>query len=319
MLFIAGSLPVDDRLVVIGRSLEAEQFGAGSGDRADPQSCIEFLRIFALVIGVVDEAGNRIQGVTGLAARLPVLIEFDGTGFIVFVHIIGVAVVGGNDHDTASFRHGVVEALQTDVERAHGDLNRLIDSGMSDHIPVREVQTDKLIFSGFDRGNNGIGDLGALHPGTLFKRNDIGGDLLIGFKSLVEFSGPVSVEEVGDMTVLLRFTDCKLTDIAGAEILAERLVDLRRINQIMIRDMEVAVVFHHAGIEDFRHGIARELVEIGIVKRLADLDGAVAAEVEVDDDIAVFHGTDRSFSIVGDHKRRQILVDRLFRWLPQRS
>ena len=42
--------------------------------------------------------------------------------------------------------HRVVDALKADVERPHRDLNRLIDSGMSDHIPVGEVQPDHLIF-----------------------------------------------------------------------------------------------------------------------------------------------------------------------------
>ena len=113
------------------------------------------------------------------------------------------------------------------------------------------------------------------------------------------------------MSVLLRFADGELADAAVAEVFADGVVDFRRVDEVVVRDVEVAVVFHHAGVEDLRVRNAFELVELGIIERFADFDRAVAAEVEVNDDVAVLDCPDGRLAVVGDDERRKILVDGL--------
>ena len=113
------------------------------------------------------------------------------------------------------------------------------------------------------------------------------------------------------MTKLLSFADRQLSDTGGCQIFAQRAVDFRRIDQILVGDVQVAVVFHHAGIICLGHGDPVKLLEfIALVERLTDLQCPVAAEVEVNHGIAVGNGTDRSRTVVGDDERGQVLVDR---------
>ena len=116
---------------------------------------------------------------TGLAFRRSVLRALDLALLVVLIHIVGIAVVGGDDKDAARLFHRVVDALKADVERPHRDLNRLIDAGVTDHVAVGIVEADEIVSAAFNGFDDGVGDLGALHPRALFKRNDVGGDLKI--------------------------------------------------------------------------------------------------------------------------------------------
>jgi hypothetical protein len=95
---------------------------------------------------------------------------------------------------------------------------------------------------------------------------------------------------------------------ALAEPLAHGVLDRRRGDQEALRQLEVAVVLQHAGVGDFRHADAVELVETSFLESAGDFDGAVATEVEEDDRIAILDGADR-LAVLGDDEGRQILVD----------
>ena len=64
----------------------------------------------------------------------------------------------------------------------------------------------------------------------------------------------------------------------------------------------------HAGIGDLRCSNAIESGEFRFLEGTRDLDGAVAAEIEEDDRVAVLDGADR-LAVFGDDELRQILVD----------
>ena len=95
---------------------------------------------------------------------------------------------------------------------------------------------------------------------------------------------------------------------AGGEILAHGVGDGRRRDQEALGNLQVAVVLQHAGVGHVGTRTAVEVVEVVILERARDLDGAVAAEVEEDHAVAVADRSDR-LAVVGDHERRQILVD----------
>lgn len=112
------------------------------------------------------------------------------------------------------------------------------------------------------------------------------------------------------MAELLGFADGELRNAGGAEIFVHRPVDLGRIDEIELRRVEVAVILHHAGVHDVGTDAAVELGELFGLERLRDLKRTVAAEVEEDDRIVIFHRADRSPAVVGDDEGRQVLVDR---------
>ena len=72
--------------------------------------------------------------------------------------------------------------------------------------------------------------------------------------------------------------------------------------------MEVPIVLHHAGVLDLGVALAVELIQCLRLEGLGDLQGAVAAEIEEDDTIAVLYGPHR-LAAFGDDKGRQVLVD----------
>ena len=95
-------------------------------------------------------------------------------------------------------------------------------------------------------------------------------------------------------------------------------MDGRRRNEVVGRNLEVAVVLQHAGVDDLGHTDALELVEVVAgLEGLGDLDRAVAAEVEEDDGVAVADGADRA-AVIGDDEGRQVLVDDALVLLTQR-
>ena len=83
----------------------------------------------------------------------------------------------------------------------------------------------------------------------------------------------------------------------------------RRIDQEARRDVQIAVVFHHARVEHLGLFAAGEFRELVFAEGAADLDGAVAAEVHEDHAVA---GDDRAYgalAVVHDDEGRQVLVD----------
>ena len=79
----------------------------------------------------------------------------------------------------------------------------------------------------------------------------------------------------------------------GDEVLAHRPLDRGRLDDVLLGHMGVAVVLHHARVLDPGPPDAVELVEVVLLEGGGDLEGAVAAEVEVDDRVPVLDGADR--------------------------
>ena len=78
----------------------------------------------------------------------------------------------------------------------------------------------------------------------------------------------------------------------------------------MMRDMQITVIFKHACILDIRDRSSVKLVEGSIaVKGHGKLQGTVAAEVEKNNAVAVFHSA-YSLSVLSYNKCSKILVDR---------
>ena len=179
---------------------------------------------------------------------------------------------------------------------------------MAYHIAVREVAAQVLKLAAAEHLDELIGDLRALHPRALIERNNVARDLDIGLKLLGELAGAIAVPKVCDVAELLRFGDSELRDSGICEVLAESICDLGRINKVVRRDMEVAIVLEHSGIVNLRRADAVELIEIlACLKGARDLERAVSAEVEEDYRVAVLNSADR-LSVLCDNERIEILI-----------
>src|SRR4030042_2872456 len=187
---------------------------------------------------------------------------------------------------------------------------------MTDHIPVRIIETDQTVFPLPDRTDHGIGDLSGLHPGSLLEGHAVGRYFYIGFQFLVEFAAPVAVPEIGDVTILLRFAAGILGHAGSGEPFSHRPAYGGRGDKILFRDVQVSVVFHHARVLDLRHPDAVEFVEIFPLECTADLYGPVTPEVEENDRIAVLYGS-RGFSVLLDHECGEELIRDAGFFLPE--
>ena len=305
---ISTLLERDDRGIVVRRRNEAQQRHACRRDRADSQTFLEILRILALVVGVTDDARHRVEGVARLALGLSVGALLQAAILAMLIHVVGVSVVRGDDHDATGGLHGFPDASNLDVHALHGTYDSFEDAGMADHVSVGEVEFDEVPLAALDLGDDAVGDLGALHPGSLLEGDDVARNLDVVLKLLVELASPVAVEEVGHVAELLRLGDGELPDAAGAQVLRHRPVDRRGIDQVLAGDMEVTVVLHHAGVLYLGMPLAVELGEVLSLEGLGDLEGAVAAEVEEDDGVAVVDGSHR-LAVLRDDEGRQVLVD----------
>ena len=90
--------------------------------------------------------------------------------------------------------------------------------------------------------------------------------------------------------------------------IAADAVDGGRAGQVAFRNVEVAVVLHHARIDHIRPTNAVEVAEIILLEGSGDFKGAVTAEVEIDDAVAVLDGAD-GLAVFGDDEGPEVLVD----------
>ena len=95
------------------------------------------------------------------------------------------------------------------------------------------------------------------------------------------------------MAELLRLAAGKLADLIARQVLAHRSVDIGRLYEVVARQLEVAVVLHHADELDVGNRATVELAELGLGERARELERAIAAKI-VEHDSANRRESDRS-------------------------
>ena len=247
----------------------------------------------------------------GFGFEMPCLVHLGLSRLLIdLVHLVGVAVVGSDQRHAAQFVNDFEDARELDIQRFHGAPGRQQGAGVSHHVTVGEIDAIILVRAALQLGNQAVSYFGTLHPRALLKGHHVGRDFHIGLQFLGELAGLVAVPEVGHVSELLRFGDSELTHAGSDQILAHGVGDLRRIYQVAVRDMQVAVILQHSGVQHVRYAHAVELVKLSgrRVECLGDFNGAVAAEIEKDHAVAVLHGADR-LAVLCDDEGGQILVD----------
>ena len=251
------------------------------------------------VVGVVDDEGNGVQGMGRADGGLPLL----GLG-----HLVGVAVVGGDQDGVAVLVGGFHNGRHALVHALHGVNHRVKHTGVANHVAVGEVAAQELELFRRHVLHHLLGDLLGLHGRGLLEGDDVGGNFLVDFQILVHLAGTVAVPEIGHMAVLLGLGQGILVDSGGAQHLGQGMLDDGGLHQIMLGNLQVAVVLEHTG--KLHAGVVApvEVVKLLAVKGQGNLLRPVAPEVEEDDAVAVGDLRHRRAAPL-NHESGQILVD----------
>ena len=247
----------------------------------------------------------------GFCLHFAVFIQLRLSGLLIhFKHLVGVSVVGGNNGNAVQRVHHRQDSAKLQIQRFHRATGRRKRTGMSNHIAVGEIDAQNFVFARLQTFNQLVGNLGALHPGALFKRNDVRGDFNVGFQLLVKLARFVSVPEIGHMPVFLRFGHSKHGNTGSGKIFAHGVGDFGRRDQIFFRNVQISVIFQHAGKFHIRNAHAVEFVKFACrsVKRAGNFNRAVTAEVIENHTVSVFDRSHR-LAVLCNDERGQVLVN----------
>ena len=203
-------------------------------------------------------------------------------GTVRLVHLVGVAVVGGQQHRAAHRERLLDDLARTLVHRFHRLDRRVEYAGVADHVAVGKVEDDHVIFAAVQPGEQLVGDqVGAHLRLQVVGRNLRGVDqravLARGYRL------HAAVEEEGDVRVLLGLGDAQLLQALLGDVFAKGVVEALRLEgNLYVRHGRV--VLGHADVVQREEG-ALETGKVRVNQRAGDLAGAVWTEVVEDDRI----------------------------------
>ena len=218
-------------------------------------------------------------------------------------HLLGIAMVGGDEHHAARRLDRLHQASQAGVDGFDGLGRRGEIAGVADHVGIGEVDHDQVEFARADRLDELVGHFRSAHLGLEVVGLDLGGgdqDALLA----VEHALLAAVEEEGDVRVLLGLGDAQLLEAGARHRLAQpHLDDFRREQRAQQRIEGRRIVDHADCRRELHHARAVEAVEPRIEQRRQDLARPVGAEIEHQEAVAVLHA-----GIAVDHGRQHELV-----------
>src|SRR5690606_29884224 len=92
---------------------------------------------------------------------------------VVVQHLLGVAVVGGDQTLTAHFQQRVGNAADAFVDALSGFDGSFVHTGVADHVAVGVVAHDQVEFAVFNRGHQFVSHFRRAH----FRLQIVGGDV----------------------------------------------------------------------------------------------------------------------------------------------
>jgi hypothetical protein len=223
--------------------------------------------------GVGHDEGNLVGGVRCLGRSL--LCE----------HLLSVAVISSDEECVSALLALVVNLLDGLVGLCASLDSCLVDSSVADHVRWCEVVHEELKFASLNPLAELLGNSHGAHCGLeiirryLRRRNHLA---LLVLKLLLD----TTVEEEGDVGVLLGLSDVALLDTLLSECLGEDIVhSLRRESN---RECVAGVVGGHGGERDIggvgEVGFGRA---VEVTQQLGDLTDTVRAVVEEEDSVLV--------------------------------
>ena len=227
---------------------------------------------------MVDDAeGHGVGGVGGKG------------GAVVVHHLVGVAVVGGEQHAAAHLLHSLHHAAHAGVHGLHGLHSGLEHAGVAHHVAVGVVEDEGVVLAGLHGLHHLVGDLIGAHLGLQIVGGHSGGldqnAVLAGVLLL-----HAAVEEEGDMGVLLRLGDAQLGQALVGDVLAKGVHQaLGLVGHLHVG--HGGVVLGHAHIAEREEALLPlKAGEVGVHQSAGDFPGPVGAEVVEDDAVALANG-----------------------------
>jgi hypothetical protein len=89
-------------------------------------------------------------------------------------------VVGGDQRHAAERIDDRQDARQLQVDRLDGHRRGAKAAGVSNHVAIGEVAAQGPVLAALQSFDHGVGNLGGLHPGALFKGHDVTRHFLVG-------------------------------------------------------------------------------------------------------------------------------------------
>ena len=199
-------------------------------------------------------------------------------------HVIGVAVVGGNQRKAAlseNRRDNLGQGIVNGLDGLNGGVE---DTGVTNHVAVREVHDVEISAILVDCGDELLGNLGSAHLGLQIVGGNLGGSdehALLALLGLLD----AAVEEERHVSVLLGLGGVQLLqaiggDNVGQDVLGERLGegDL---------DVKRRIVLGHRHKVRKLDLLALKAVELLVREHAGHLTSAVGTEVEEDGRVAL--------------------------------
>src|SRR5690606_22577906 len=121
---------------------EAEQLEAGGGHAGDARAPgADLVDLVAVPpVGVVDEEGHGVQGVTCLYHRPPgdAVAKYAALT-IPLEHLVGVPVIRRDHQDPPHAVHQRLDAAELEIHGLHGHHGGVEVAGVADHVAVGQV------------------------------------------------------------------------------------------------------------------------------------------------------------------------------------
>lgn len=239
----------------------------------------------AVALGSVGhDEGDLVEGVRGLGGVL--LVE----------HLLGVAVVGGDEEGVAALLALLVDLADGGVGLGAGNDGGVVDTGVADHVGRGKVVHEELELALLDALTELVGDGHGAHLGLLVVGGDTGrGDHVAVL--VVELDLDTAVEEEGDVGVLFRLCDVALVDLLLGEPLGEDVV--HGLGSEGEGEGVVGLVAGHGG--DVHVGGVGEVglgAAVLVADELRDLADAVGAVVEEEEGVVVWRLLSVMLSVV---------------------
>ena len=209
-------------------------------------------------------------------------------------------MVGDDDGFVAVGLGSLHDIVDTVVDSGHSFLDSFVDSGMSYHVAVGKVHDNPVVFSCAD----GLHELVLHLIGAHFGLEVVGSHLGTCYKDAVltlEGRFASAVEEEGNVGIFFRFGGVELVESLRSDVFAEGVGDVL-LREEDVHSLEAGVVGRHAVVLESGDGGHSGVGHVLLGEDDGEFLGAVVAEVEEDDYVALLDGAVHGSVVDGEYE-----------------
>lgn len=206
------------------------------------------------------------------------------------LHLLSVTVVGSDEENVASLLATLKNLANGLVGGLTADDSGVVDTSVTDHVGRSKVVHDEGELLLAETLDNLVGDAIGRHLRGKIVGSDglVGGNQILGLVASLERENllDTTVEEEGDVSVLLSLSDVNLLNILLAEPLSENVAHVLGLEGNLERIVDLVLGHGDKGL-DLGVLEVRKRRSVDIAKKLGDLADAVGSVVEEEDSIVI--------------------------------